>query len=92
MLKIALIDEKNIVENIVIGNTEDDFKTHPDYLNHTHVNITDLEFPNYPSVGWSYDGSKFIAPEPEPKTQLMIEHEKMLADYEAALAKIKGAK
>ena len=91
MITLALVNKNNIVDNVVIANTLNDFESHPDYKNHKHIDVTNLVFPEAPTVGWSYDGSKFIAPVIEQiKAQSAIDHDNLIAEYQAAIAKTGG--
>jgi hypothetical protein len=91
MITLALINKNNIVDNIVVAESIDDFKSHPDYLEHTYVDISDIQA----SVGYTYnlEDKTFIAPEISvlEKSQAMLEYEKMKKDYEA-LQKSGGTK
>jgi len=82
MKKYALINDKNIVDNIVLWDGGDSWQP-PQTM--TCINVENIEC----SIGWSYDGSAFTAPEvivvapaPEPT------REELLAQINALSAQI----
>ena len=56
----AILTPDNIIGNVVISDSDEFLKSHEDWKNFEHIDITDLD--PQPAVMWKYENGKFIKP------------------------------